>query len=42
MKKDPELMSQAELNEYLDDMIDHGEEDTTMFAKAYEVWEKNQ
>lgn len=36
---DPRALSQAELDEYLDRLVDEGKEDTAEFHRAYAVWE---
>lgn len=37
--RSPKMMSTAELNEYLDDLVKRGKEDTTEFETAYDEWE---
>lgn len=39
---DPRELSAAELDEYLDQLVREGKEDSPEFARAYGVWEKNQ
>ncbi len=39
MSETPELMSQRELDDYLDQLVKQGKEDTTEFEHAYSVWE---
>jgi len=35
-------MSQRELDEYLDQLVEDGAEDTPQFKRALEIWEKQQ
>ncbi|WP_275886602.1 hypothetical protein [Leifsonia aquatica] len=37
---DPKGMSQQELDDYLDELVKHGKEDTPEFARAYNEWER--
>lgn len=39
---DPSEMSQAELDEYLDDLVKRGRDDTPEFHKAYAEWERRE
>lgn len=41
-KVDPKLLSQMELDYYLDELVDLGLEDTTMFERAYAEWERRE
>jgi hypothetical protein len=36
---DPKGMSQHELDDYLDELVAKGQEDSPEFRKAYEEWE---
>ncbi|MEZ0142046.1 hypothetical protein AB1285_26745 [Microbacterium sp. NRRL B-14842] len=38
--KDPRQLSQAELDEYLDQLINEGNDDSPEFHRAYQVWEE--
>lgn len=38
----PEELSQRELDEYLDQLVAEGKDDTPEFHRAYAIWEKNQ
>lgn len=38
--KDPRELSQAELDEYLDQLTRQGEDDSPEFHRAYQVWEE--
>lgn len=38
-REDPELMSQRELDEYLDQLSDAGKTETPEFERAYAIWE---
>lgn len=37
---DPSLLSQRELDEYLDQLVSEGKDDTPEFHRAYAIWEK--
>ena len=39
---DPREMSQRELDEYLDQLVQEGREDTPEFRRAFTIWEKSQ
>jgi hypothetical protein len=39
---DPHTMSQRELDEYLDDLVEHGRDDTPEFHLAYAEWERRE
>jgi hypothetical protein len=39
---DPQELSQAELDEYLDRLTREGKDDTPEFRRAFNIWEKNQ
>lgn len=39
---DPREMSQAELEEYLDRLVQTGQDDSPEFYRAHRIWEKNQ
>ena len=38
--KDPRQLSQAELDEYLDQLINEGNDDSPEFHRAHQVWEE--
>lgn len=37
---DPHHLSQAELDDYLDDLVRAGQDDSPEFHRAYAAWEK--
>lgn len=39
---DPRELSARELDEYLDELVEQGKDDTPEFHRAYQIWEKNQ
>lgn len=41
-RRDPRTMSQAELDEYLDDLVERGRDDTPEFHQAYAEWERRE
>lgn len=36
----PKELSQSELSDYLDDLVEAGKDDTPEFHEAYRAWEK--
>ena len=38
---DPNELSQAELDEYLDALVREGRDDSPEFHRAFKVWERN-
>jgi len=38
--RDPRELSQAELDEYLDQLTREGKDDSPEFHRAYQVWEE--
>lgn len=42
VNSDPREMSQRELDDYLDQLIADGAEDTPQFQRAFKIWEKQQ
>lgn len=40
MTRDPEALSQAELDELLDTLVERGQDDTPEFHRAYAEWER--
>lgn len=41
-RTEPREMSQRELDDYLDELVRDGREDSPEFARAYAAWERNQ
>lgn len=39
---DPREMPQAELDDYLDQLVTQGRDDSPQFHRAFKIWERNQ